>query len=451
MGTMLDPDLLCKDLADPVRAMCAAICGAAASGTPLSELDEVVRDEVLKLGDHAMASVARRAGQGLLDLPPAPCPKCARPMVFKQWREFVLRCATTGRPQTARSPYVTCQPCKLGRLLLRDALGVDRDGLTVALRRKATLAGTVEPFEEASARLLSELAGITLSGTKVHGLCQQAGAAAVAKMQHGTLGESRLLERGETLYVEADGGMLWLDDGWHEVKLAVLFPSRGRGEVSKGRKEVTERQFVVTLGGPDDLGKLIWEAAQRWLPLGPGGVPQVRGRVVFLADGAVWLRQMAEQWLPGARVVLDFYHVAEHIASAARVLHPHDELARKRWCHRQRHLLLDGAVDEMLGGLLVEARDKRRSAEQRAELEHLHDYLSERRAGLCYLVQRAQGLDIGSGPAESGINHVLQQRMKRAGMRWDRPGGTAMSALRCAYRSRGGMRALWTGTDRRLA
>ncbi len=90
----------------------------------------------------------------------------------------------------------------------------------------------------------------------------------------------------------------------------------------------------------------------------------------------------------------------------------------------------------------MEAKRKGQSASVRDELVHLHGYLNDRRAGLCYLLQTSQGLDIGSGPAESAANHVLQQRMKRAGMRWDRPGGAAMAALRCAYRSTGGMAAI---------
>jgi hypothetical protein len=261
-------------------------------------------------------------------------------------------------------------------------------------------------------------------------------------MQDGRLGKARQLGAGEVLYVMADGCMVWIDDGWHEVKLAVIFASSERAEISKDRKHVTHRQYVVTQGGPDDLGALLWEAVQQWLPKDRAGEPIVGRRVVFLADGAVWLAKMAEAWLPGARIVLDFYHVVEHIAATARVLHPDDDLARKRWAKSQGELLLKGEVTSMLGGLLMESKRKDLGADVRSELQDLHGYLEQRRGALCYLVQQAHGLDIGSGAAESAANHVLQQRMKRAGMRWDRPGGGAMMALRCAYRSTGGMAAL---------
>ena len=440
METMLDADLLCNTLTPDLLALCKGAAAAANNPNGLRDLDAAVRKLTLALGDRVMAEAVRQVTQQ--PLPVVPCPECSKAMVFKQWRDLQIRCVTTGRPVAVRSPYVTCADCRIGRLVLRDQLGVDRDGLTLALRHTATLAAALEPFETAAETVLAELAGIELSGTKLHGICQDAGAVAQALMKGGILGDSRPLKPGETLYVEADGLMLWLDDGWHEVKLAVLFPSSERDEVSKDRRVVVHRQYVVTQGDPDKLGALIWKAAEPWLPKNRDGAPIVRGRVVFLADGAVWLNKMAQEYLPGARIVLDFYHAAEHIAATARTLHPADELARKRWTKRQHDLMLTGNVTEMLGNLLVEARRKKQPAEVRTELEHLHRYLNERRAGLCYLDQRAHGLDIGSGPAESAANHVLQQRMKRAGMRWDRAGGGAMMALRCAYRSTGGMEAL---------
>ena len=50
---------------------------------------------------------------------------------------------------------------------------------------------------------------------------------------------------------------------------------------------------------------------------------------------------------------------------------------------------------------------------------------------------KAQGLLIGSGAIESAINHVVQQRMKRPGMRWKVDGADNVLALRCVYRSTG--------------
>ena len=49
-----------------------------------------------------------------------------------------------------------------------------------------------------------------------------------------------------------------------------------------------------------------------------------------------------------------------------------------------------------------------------------------------YPTYREQGLPIGSGAVESAANHLVQQRMKRAGMRWSELGARAILHLRCA-------------------
>jgi len=48
-----------------------------------------------------------------------------------------------------------------------------------------------------------------------------------------------------------------------------------------------------------------------------------------------------------------------------------------------------------------------------------------------YPVFRQQGLAVGSGAVEASAKHVVQQRMKRAGMRWSELGARAILHLRC--------------------
>ncbi len=49
-----------------------------------------------------------------------------------------------------------------------------------------------------------------------------------------------------------------------------------------------------------------------------------------------------------------------------------------------------------------------------------------------YSTYRDQGLPVGSGAVESAAKHLVQQRMKRAGMRWSGRGARAILQLRCA-------------------
>ena len=44
-----------------------------------------------------------------------------------------------------------------------------------------------------------------------------------------------------------------------------------------------------------------------------------RGRdLVFISDGALWLRQLMEKTCPQATLILDLYHAMEHIGQAGK-------------------------------------------------------------------------------------------------------------------------------------
>ncbi len=100
---------------------------------------------------------------------------------------------------------------------------------------------------------------------------------------------------------------------------------------------------------------------------------------------------------------------------------------------------VDAALDSLTNKLASYAEG---SAEHDAVFG-LRRYLTDRKEQLWYAKARRAGRYIGSGVIESANNYVLQQRMKRAGMRWMPEGASAMAVLRCTYRSTGGMKTLF--------
>lgn len=411
----------------------------------LADLDNFVRQGMLTLGEEVVAQAVTAAGPGLRKpdrLPTCPCCKEHR-LEFKQYRSTRLRTALSGKPQDVLAPVAVCPGnCSVSLNLLRQAMKLDADGRTPHLRHLATIAGTIEPFEAASSRVLGELAGITMSANGVHGICQEAGAVAQDLMKRGQLGKIEALDAGDILYVMADGCMLWVDDGWHEVKFAVIFKGSANVEVSKDRHMTTERLVICTLGDRDDLGAMVWRAVEPLLPRNKHGCVVIKDRIVFLSDGSAWLRSMVDEHLPGAFVLLDWYHMAQHVAETAKVLYGSDELGAYRWRKEQESLLMEGRVSAMLAGLERLGQRKDLSATARESVAGLHAFLDKRRDSLKYCEAKARGYLIGSGPAESAANHVVQQRMKRAGMRWDSAGAEAMLALRAAWRSAEGFERL---------
>ncbi|MDP8925256.1 MAG: hypothetical protein M3O34_20620, partial [Chloroflexota bacterium] len=62
-------------------------------------------------------------------------------------------------------------------------------------------------------------------------------------------------------------------------------------------------------------------------------------------------------------------------------------------------------------------------------------YLAANAERMEYPSLRLDGLPLGSGAIEPAADHLLQRRMKRAGMRWSDAGARAMLALRARLRS----------------
>lgn len=445
MASMISKDEFRKSIADVMDRAVARLSDTmheTLSGGAPDDVDRVVRTGVLDLGEALLAEGLRQFSDSLKPTPPC-CPRCNKPMRFKQTRSLVVRTALTGKGHGCRSPYFLCDECHLGVMGLRKALCLDDDGFTPFLRELSIRAGAIEPFESASDELLHTMAGVTVSGSKVHSLCADAGAAAQELGVSGELGESRLLRPGEKLYVEIDGGMVFIDREWKEVKVAVAFPSSDRVEVAKDRKELLHRRFCATLDTRDELGQQVYAMVEPYLPKRADGAPIIEGNVVVLADGAAWIKNLVEEVLPGAMILLDWYHASEHVAETAMALYPENPTQRKSWCTRQMNLLGRGEAATLLRRLVNLSMRLDAGSKQQEAVAALHCYLAERKNHLRYAYARNEGLDIGSGAIESAMDHVIQQRMKRSGMRWKRTGAAAMVGLRCAYRSTGGMNAVF--------
>jgi hypothetical protein len=64
-------------------------------------------------------------------------------------------------------------------------------------------------------------------------------------------------------------------------------------------------------------------------------------------------------------------------------------------------------------------------------LQRERGYFTANALRMQYPVFRKRGLPLASGAVEGGAKHLVQQRMKRAGMRWSELGARAILHLRC--------------------
>lgn len=339
------------------------------------------------------------------------------------------------------SPQLVCGDCRRGILSLRGALGLDADGFMRGLREMSVRAGALEPFESAAEEVLGRLAGVSVSGSKIHELCLFAGERACRMIEEGALGTLKPVPHGGKVVVQLDGGMLRIDCDWREAKLGIVYPLADAAEVSKDRHALTEREVVSTLGDPESLGRVLYPAVAAMLPKDADRRPCIVGNVHVLGDGAVRIAKLIDEILPGARYLLDWLYADQHIAETALALFD-DDGARRRWRSHQKNPLMEGRISVMVRGLAQACMKHKAGSEAQKRLADLHRYFNDRSDKLWYAEARRKGLPIGSGVVESANSYVLQQPIKRNGMRWAGPGARAMAAQRCAYRSTGGMEAL---------
>lgn len=220
------------------------------------------------------------------------------------------------------------------------------------------------------------------------------------------------------------------DERYKEVKIGLLYD-----------QDKTRRHVFATESTGKDIGPLLSAYAKQ---IGFERADQT----ICLIDGAVWIyQQVCLALLCLQAVMLDFYHLAEHVHATARCCLGEGEEARK-WAHERLSQAKRSDVDGMLAA--VDAMNKTvRSAAKKTSLKGLRHYIGERRKMLDYGHALAEGWDIGSGPTEATCK-TLTLRLKRPGMKWDRENAVAVMNL-LAMRESGQWDTYWNQEAKKAA
>jgi hypothetical protein len=162
--------------------------------------------------------------------------------------------------------------------------------------------------------------------------------------------------------------------------------------------------------------------------------------VVAVADGA------ANNWeflhdLPCDHHVVDFYHAAEHLKRALDVCMGASAIATRTKFEQLRRTLRDevSGVDLVIRAL---KKLKPRARGDHRDYRTGIAYFERHRKRMRYATLRRKHLPIGSGVIEGTCKSLASDRLKRAGMRWDAPGGQAILNLR-AWSQSGRFEAAW--------
>lgn len=153
----------------------------------------------------------------------------------------------------------------------------------------------------------------------------------------------------------------------------------------------------------------------------------------FLSDGAVWLRNIAEEHFPNAILILDWYHVTEYICEAAAILFGKGTAKAKRWIDFRKAELWDGRIASALGAIKRQQQKDGLTRQQCDTLQQTYTYIDGNRDRMQYPRYRELGLPIGSGRAEGLCKTLVEGRCKQSGMRnWTPSGAEAILRLRAA-------------------
>ncbi len=357
-------------------------------------------------------------------------------------------------PLVLRRNYYSHRQQAGGRVPLDESLGVV-EGCTPGLARLACRAGALEPFEDASQSLQAYCA-IQMEGRRIQRLIQRLGPEFASWNQR--LPPPTSLPAGTVFYVEADGTGIPVrpeevagregkgDDGQattREIKVGVTFRQSPTAKPVAGPREAGTQstrpkkssvdsrpprtpgstRYVTTTGNAQEFGGELRALARRQ-------AMGLAALVVFLGDGAAWVWELARVWFPGAKLILDFYHAAEHVGLLCEILFGKDTLPAKAQREAWVKILKDQeqGVDQLIQQ--AKAALPRRGKSRPPALKALA-YFENNRDKMRYWEYQAQGLFIGSGVVEAACKTVVGQRLKQSGMFWGLPGAHNILDIRC--------------------
>lgn len=276
-------------------------------------------------------------------------------------------------------------------------------------------AGQLDCYDNCN-KVLQQFLNIEVNAAQVFRVTNAYGEAIAEEMEP----EEKLpLKKEEVLYVQADGSMiLTREDGWKEVKLGRLFKASDCLDMSENRGWIKHSQYIAHLG---DSRRFTCQMEKYMDAYGP-----LKNKLVFISDGALWIRNWINDSYPQAIQILDYFHASEHLYSFCNNYFKDKEQGRK-WAKQQEDLLLESSTKEVIQNIARLPADKK-TQKQREQLLQYYQSNKERMDYKHYL-QIGSGI-IGSGAIEAAHRTVVQKRMKQSGQRWSKKGAQHILNLR---------------------
>jgi len=407
-----------------------------------------LEEELLRGGQEVLCQMLEKAAQQKADAAPPLCPVCQNKLSRLSkghWTTIQTRFGSI-HVQRARG---YCRRCRKWRFPADTLLGLPEEGTqSPSVQEMAALTVSKMPAAEAE-QVVERLAGVKISAATLGRAARQQGQRAQEEReqldQKMSTPEGRTQQDKDlqlqlplepfTLVIELDAWNIRERDDWgqsaalrargqepsrwHWAYGGTCFRLNQRAQSATGRPTILSRGYVMTRGGVDALKEQLWAEAMRH---GLGRANEV----LIVADGAVWIWNLAADRFPGARQRVDFYHVSQHLWAVAHTLHSDDEAAARAWV---QPLLAKLKADESCEVITeLEELQARLEGVRAQAVEKELSYLQSHRERMDYGRAQQKGEPLGSGAMESTCRQY-QCRFKRTGQFWSQTGDEALMCL----------------------
>ena len=284
------------------------------------------------------------------------------------------------------------------------SLGKNGYQISPLLQELMVYAGQSDRYEHCN-ETLKKFINLEVSSTQVHRVTNTYGEQ-IGKEED--TGRNLPLVLNEVLYAQADGSMiLTRDDGWKEVKLGRVFKSGDRFQIGN-KGWIEHSKYTAHLGDHKEFIKKTEPFIESY--------GQLRNRLVFLSDGATWIKNWVSDSFPEAIHILDYYHASEHLYGFTENYFK-DKKEGKQWAKEQEELLLESCVEQVIYNIKTLSIGCKETEKTRVKLVQYYQSNIER---MDYKRFKLIGNGtIGSGAIEAANRTVVQERLKLSGQRWE--------------------------------
>lgn len=232
-----------------------------------------------------------------------------------------------------------------------------------------------------------------------------------------------------TLYIQVDGAAVntRIEDEngstWKENKLGIFFADSDMYKRKNKSNIINHKEFVSFIGNVETFRILVFAKAvelKYW----------EYENIVFISDGATWIRNMITELFPEAIQILDKFHLIENIYEYGKYVLNEDMKKVERFKDK-----IIGYCYSREYNMIKKELKKYKDIQLPKTVCNLPVYLENNKDKIDYSTYERNGWFVGSGAIESSNKTVVQLRLKQAGMRWSVDGANSLIALRCMVES----------------